>query len=82
MTLMEEIPAWAALAPLVAAIAGIAVAVIFYMFVRRCRRRSPAPSGRFTCSLLNKWYFDELYDVLFVRPGIAAGEIRVADSAT
>ena len=29
--------------------------------------------------LLNKWYFDELYDALFVRPAFALGTAALAD---
>ena len=35
---------------------------------RRCRRSRCASSIRSTSFLLNKWYFDELYDLIFVRP--------------
>ena len=67
-------PLWVKLAPLVVGVAGIALAYVFYMF-------APRPAG--ACSptrfrgvyrfLLNKWYFDELYDALFVRPAFAIG---------
>jgi NADH-quinone oxidoreductase subunit L len=64
----HHVPAWVPLAPTVVGIAGIAVAYLFYMFV-------PSLPGRIATSfrgaylfLLNKWYFDELYDAIFVRP--------------
>ena len=32
--------------------------------------------------LLNKWYFDELYDFLFVQPGQAPRHVPVEAAAT
>ncbi len=61
-------PLWVKLLPTVMGLAGIALA--YLMYVRR-----PALPGRLVAAhreaylfLLNKWYFDELYDFLFVRP--------------
>jgi NADH-quinone oxidoreductase subunit L len=68
MASLDTIPAWAAMSPLVLAILGVAVAVIFYVLVPAL----PAIfSQRFAWPyrfLLNKWYFDELYDAIFVKP--------------
>ena len=36
------------------------------------RRRS---TTGFTSFLLNKWYFDELYDLIFVRPALWLGRV-------
>ncbi|MDR3530269.1 MAG: NADH-quinone oxidoreductase subunit L [Rhodopila sp.] len=70
---MEEIPGWVTAAPLVVGIAGIALAYVFYMFV-------PALPGQLAAALpwaynflLNKWYFDELYGAVIVRPLMALG---------
>jgi NADH-quinone oxidoreductase subunit L len=64
----HEVPSWVPLAPTVAGVVGIALGYVFYMF-------APAIPGRIAAAfpgvyrfLLNKWYFDELYDFLFVRP--------------
>jgi NADH-quinone oxidoreductase subunit L len=64
----HESPFWVEMAPLVVALAGIALAYQMYI-------RNPALPGRLArrfrglyLFLLNKWYFDELYDALFVRP--------------
>ena len=64
----HEVPGWVPLAPTVAGVVGIALGYVFYMF-------APAIPGRIAAAfpgvyrfLLNKWYFDELYDFLFVRP--------------
>jgi NADH-quinone oxidoreductase subunit L len=70
---IEELPLWVELAPLVVGLAGIAVAWLFYI-------RNPELPGQLARALrpvylffLNKWYFDELYDFLFVRPALRLG---------
>ncbi|MEW9805091.1 NADH-quinone oxidoreductase subunit L [Mesorhizobium marinum] len=69
----HDVPLWVKLAPFVAMIVGFLVAYQFYI-------RSPetpkylAAQHRFLYRfLLNKWYFDELYDILFVRPAKRLG---------
>jgi NADH-quinone oxidoreductase subunit L len=65
------------------AILGIAAA--YFVFIRnagmtlRLRERY----GRLHDYLLNKWYFDELFDLVFVRPGAALGRFgrNVVESA-
>ena len=70
---IDHIPAIISLLPLVAAVLGIAAAYVFYMF----RPGWPALVARrlrpVYLFLLNKWYFDELYDRLFVRPAFVLG---------
>ena len=65
---MHHLPAWVAWLPFVAMIAGFALAWLFYIVNPAwpvALARAFAPLYLF---LLNKWYFDELYDFLFVRP--------------
>ncbi len=67
-------PASVKLLPTAAAGAGIAIATAMYLLrpewpVRVARRFQAL--YRF---LLNKWYFDELYDWLFVRPAFSIGD--------
>ena len=66
-------PFWVKASPLVAGLVGIGLAWLFYM-------ASPALPGQLARSLrplylfsFNKWYFDELYDRLFVRPARLLG---------
>ena len=65
---MHHIPEWIAFTPTVMMVAGFLVSYLFYI------RRPYLPvelanqhqmAYKF---LLNKWYFDELYDLIFVRP--------------
>ena len=64
----HHVPLWVKLAPLVVALVGIALA--YWMYLAR-----PDLPGRLVARIrglylfvYNKWYFDELYDRLFVRP--------------
>lgn len=64
----HEAPTWVKVSPFIAMILGLALAWKFYI-------RSPDLPGRLAAAqrplylfLLNKWYFDELYDWIFVRP--------------
>jgi len=60
-------------APLIVGAIGIAAAYVLYI----ARPDIPGKiAGRFQGIyqfLLNKWYFDELYDKIFVRPAFALG---------
>ena len=42
---------------------------------RRCRSSSRASTTPLYRFLLNKWYFDELYDFIFVRPAMWLGRL-------
>jgi NADH-quinone oxidoreductase subunit L len=68
MHAMHDVPRWVALAPTVAMAAGFAVAWLFYIrapWLPDATAKSFRPLYLF---LLNKWYFDEIYDWLLVRP--------------
>ena len=69
----HHVPAWVIAAPLVVAVAGIALAYFMYM-------ARPDLPGRLAESIrpvylfvYNKWYFDELYNWLFVKPAFYIG---------
>jgi NADH-quinone oxidoreductase subunit L len=71
----HEAPLWVMWAPTVAMIAGFAIAYVYYMvapWLPAATARTFRPLYLF---LLNKWYFDELYDWLFVRPAHAIGRV-------
>jgi NADH-quinone oxidoreductase subunit L len=83
---VHEVPGWVPLAPTVVGLAGIALAYVMYMFAPSlpgALARALPGVHRF---LLNKWYFDELYDAIFVRPAQALargfwkiGDVRIID---
>ena len=71
----HEVPVWVKLSPFFAMLAGLGLA--YQMYIRRPDwpaklAEQQAPLYQF---LLNKWYFDEIYDFLFVRPAFALGRI-------
>ena len=61
-------PLWVVLLPLIMAVLGIAGAYYLYMTRPDLPARLTARCRPLYLFLLNKWYFDELYDFLFVRP--------------
>jgi NADH-quinone oxidoreductase subunit L len=68
-------PAWVKVSPFLAMLLGTGLAWLFY--IRRpdlpgALARAQAPLYRF---LLNKWYFDEIYDAVFVRGAQALGRL-------
>jgi len=65
---MEDVPGWVSLAPLVVGLAGIATAYVFYMFRPEIPGALAAAMPWAYRFLLNKWYFDELYAAVIVRP--------------
>ena len=64
----EHVPLYIALLPTVLGLLGIAIAYLFYMVNPNLPVRLAATFPGIYRFLLNKWYFDELYDFLFVRP--------------
>ena len=70
---MHEVPAWVGWAPFAAMAAGLGLAYQVYV---KSPELPAAMATRFRplyLFLLNKWYFDELYDWLFVRPALWLG---------
>ena len=71
----EHAPFWVSKLPLVVALAGIGAAWVAYV----ARPALPGIAARWLkpiyLFLLNKWYFDELYDFLFVRPAFRLGRL-------
>jgi NADH-quinone oxidoreductase subunit L len=80
----HEVPVWVTLAPLVFALSGIGLSYLFYIvnpaLPALTVKRFPAIYALF----YNKWYFDEIYDALFVKPALAIGRFfwKKGDGAT
>jgi NADH-quinone oxidoreductase subunit L len=68
-----ELPVWVELAPLALTIIGFGVAYYYYILHPELPRKLAARKGMLYLFLYNKWYFDELYDLLFVRPAMRLG---------
>jgi NADH-quinone oxidoreductase subunit L len=68
-----ELPMWVELAPLTVTILGFLVAFYYYILHPELPRKLADRKGMLYLFLYNKWYFDELYDFLFVRPAMKLG---------
>lgn len=67
------VPDWVKLSPFVAMILGFITAFWFYIINPTIPGRLAANQRPLYQFLLNKWYFDEAYDFLFVKPASALG---------
>jgi NADH-quinone oxidoreductase subunit L len=70
-----EGPEWELWAPLAITAIGFLAAVWFYLINEGMGARIAAKKGPLWSFLYNKWYFDELYDFVFVRGAKALGDI-------
>ena len=70
---MHEVPLLVKLAPLFAMAFGLALSYYVYMMRPGLGERIAGMAGPINTFFYNKWYFDELYDFLFVRPAKAIG---------
>jgi NADH-quinone oxidoreductase subunit L len=73
MHAMHEVPLWVKLSATVAMIVGLLVALWAYVWDTSVPRRFTDTFGGLYQFLLNKWYFDELYHLIFIRPAFAIG---------
>ena len=69
----HHVPEWVALLPTVVALSGIALAYLFYSFAPGLPVALANTFQGVYQFLLNKWYFDELYDTIFVKPAFRLG---------
>ena len=78
---VHEVPGWVPLAPTIVGLGGIALAYVMYMFAPSLPAALANALPGVHRFLLNKWYFDELYDAIFVRPAraLARGLWRIGD---
>lgn len=70
-----EGPAWVLWAPLTVTALGFVLAWFFYVKYEGSGARIAARGGPLHAFLYNKWYFDELYDFVFVRGAKALGDL-------
>ena len=71
----HHVPLWVKLAPLVAGVGGICLAYFLYFMAPGLPGMLATRFSAVYRFLLNKWYFDELYDAVFVRPTFALGRL-------
>ena len=70
---MHGVPKWVVWSPFVMMVIGFAFAWLFYIKRPDLPSRLAKSQVLIYRFLLNKWYFDELYELLFVRPAKAIG---------
>ena len=63
----HNFPAWVIWAPFVVTLAGFIIAWFTYMWRDGAQKRVNGTGGVLYRFLLNKWYVDEIYDVIFVK---------------
>ncbi|KMW57828.1 NADH-ubiquinone oxidoreductase chain L [Candidatus Rhodobacter oscarellae] len=67
------VPVWVKVSPFVAMLIGFGFAWLFYIRAPHLPGQLAANQRHLYQFLLNKWYFDELYDYIFTRPAKAIG---------
>jgi NADH-quinone oxidoreductase subunit L len=71
----HDAPGWVLWAPLVVSAIGLLVAVYVYLLREGLGARLAAQEGPLWRFLYNKWFFDEIYDFVFVRGAKALGDL-------
>ncbi len=72
---MHKIPQWVGWAPFGAMASGFALAWLYYIKAPHLPGATARAFKPLYLFFLNKWYFDELYDRLFVRPAFWLGRL-------
>ena len=72
-TNMHNVPLWVKFSATVMMVAGFVLAWLMYIKNTELPRRLAEQHALAYKFLLNKWYFDEIYDFLFVRPAMWLG---------
>jgi NADH-quinone oxidoreductase subunit L len=70
-----HLPLWVEFAPLVVTIIGFLIAFYYYILHPALPKLLAARRGMLYLFFFNKWYFDELYDLIFVRPALWIGRV-------
>jgi len=81
---MHEVPVWVQLLPLIAAVSGFVLSYYYYLVDPSLPARTVRAFRPVHALFFNKWYFDELYEAVFVQPSLAIGRMfwKKGDGAT
>ncbi|WP_226634290.1 NADH-quinone oxidoreductase subunit L [Brevundimonas poindexterae] len=71
----HSVPTWVLWAPLVVSGLGTLIAVYVYVLKEGLGRRMAERGGPLHTFFYNKWFFDELYDFVFVKGAKAVGDL-------
>jgi NADH-quinone oxidoreductase subunit L len=77
-TILHEahyVPTWVKLSPFIAMVIGLLMAVWFYIVNPELPKRLAENQRPLHLFLLNKWYFDEIFDFLIVKPARSLGNL-------
>ncbi len=74
-TATEALPAWVVWTPAVAFFAGLGLAAQYYLRDTEAPARFVKAFGGLYAFLVHKWYFDELYGLVFVRGALFFGRL-------
>ncbi|MCC6921016.1 MAG: NADH-quinone oxidoreductase subunit L [Alphaproteobacteria bacterium] len=69
----HEVPEWVVWAPWVVTVFGFLIAAYYFLWRPQRAAALAAQNGLLYSFLKNKWYVDELYDLIFVRPAMWLG---------
>jgi NADH-quinone oxidoreductase subunit L len=75
MHAMHATPLWVKLTATIVMLVGLAIAWLGYIRDTGMPERAARQLGPVYSFLFNKWYFDELYQLLFVRPAFWFGRL-------
>ncbi|MEM6308941.1 MAG: NADH-quinone oxidoreductase subunit L [Pseudomonadota bacterium] len=80
----HKVPYWVKTSPFVAMLIGFVVAYWFYIVNPSLPQRLAESQRPLYLFFKNKWYFDELYDFVFIKPALALGRFfwKRGDGAT
>jgi NADH-quinone oxidoreductase subunit L len=84
MHAIHEVPLWVKLSSTVAMLTGLGTAIFLYFFGKDRPARLAATFSPLYQFFFNKWYFDELYNLIFVRPAFWLGRLfwKTGDEGT
>ncbi len=68
-------PKWVKISPFIAMVLGLLVAIWFYLVNPEMPKRLAESQRPLYLFLKNKWYFDEIYDALLVKPVVMLGRL-------
>ena len=69
----HHVPTWVKLLPIGLAATGVAMAYVAYTFVPSIPSKVATRFAPIHQFFFKKWYFDELYDAIFVKPAVKIG---------
>lgn len=71
----HDVPTWVKLLPLVMGVSGLGLSWVFYVKAPHLPNQVATGFRGLYQFFLNKWFFDELYDLIFVRPSLWLGRL-------